>query len=207
VRLRVNTKWHNQGKQVSVEERANTMAFIAWKVAAGLVLDLENENFQTDTQAMRLDVIKEACAFLVSITDRIVARQLSQDERQELVTKMALKLVKTYQENGEDLLGKGQDYQAAFIALLNERMSTYAECSWNDEKDEPGYQYKRVFGDAVSAVMGARDNKWITQQVIEIEVPMMLTNLKKGKSQMIDGQGGESEDIVRELRKTNRGED
>jgi len=207
VRLRINTKWHKQGKEVSIEERANTLAFIAWKIAAGLVLDMENENFQTDSQSMRLDVIKEACAFLVSVTDRLVANQLTQDERQELITKMALKLVKTYQENGEDLLGKGKDYQTDFISMFNERMSSYAECSWNDEKDEPGFQYKRVFGDAISSVMGERDNKWITTQIIEIEVPLMLTNLKKGKAQMLDGETGESEDLVRELRKVNRGDE
>lgn len=207
MRLRINSKWHKEGKEVSLDERANTLAFIAWKVAAGLVLDLENEEFQTDTQAVRLDVIKEACGFLISVTDRLVAPQVSEDERRELITKMALKLVKTFQENGEDLLGKGQDYQTAFIALLNERMAIYAECTWNDEKAEPGFQYKRVFGDAVAAVMGAKDNKWIAQQIIELEVPMMLTNLKKGKAQMLDDDSGESEDIVRELRKQNRGED
>ncbi len=207
MRLRINTKWHKQGKEVSIEERANTLAFIVWKIAAALVLDMENENFQTDSQSMRLDVIKEACAFLVSVTDRLVANQLSQEERQELITKMALKLVKTYQENSEDLLGKGKDYQSDFISMFNDRMSSYAECGWNDEKNEPGFQYKRVFGDAISLVMGERDNKWITTQIIEIEVPLMLTNLKKGKAQMLDGETGESEDLVRELRKVNRGDE
>lgn len=206
MRLRINTKWHNQGKEVSIEERARTLAFIAWKVAAALVLDMENEEFQTESQAMRLDVIKEACAFLVSVTDRLVAGQLADEQRQEMITKMALKLVKDLQENGEDLLGKGQDYQAPFIALLNERMSAYAECGWDAEKAEPGFQYKRLFGDAVSKVMGAKDNKWITQHIIELAVPEMLANLKKGKAQMIDGNPDEDTG-ERALRRANRGED
>lgn len=205
MRLRINTKWHNQGKVVSIEERARTLAFIAWKVAAGMVLDMENEEFQTDSQAMRLDMIKEACAFLVSVTDRLVAGQLTDQERQEMITKMALKLVKDLQENGEDLLGKGQDYQAPFIALLNERMNEYAEFSWDEARQEPGFRYKRAFGDAISRVMGARDNKWITQHMIEIEVPDMLANLKKGKAQMIDGESDEGGE--RALRRSNRGED
>lgn len=205
VRLRINTKWHNQGKEVSIEERARTLAFIAWKVAAGMVLDMENEEFQTDSQAMRLDMIKEACAFLVSVTDRLVASQLTEEQRLEMITKMALKLVKDMQENGEDLLGKGQDYQTPFITLLNERMSAYAECGWDAVKEEPGFNYKRLFGDAMSLVMGVKDNKWITQHMIEIEVPEMLANLKKAKAQMIDGQSEVSEE--RALRKSNRGED
>ena len=205
MRLRINTKWHNQGKEFSIEARARTLAFITWKVAAGMVLDMENEEFQTDSQAMRLDMIKEACAFLVSVTDRLVANQLPEEQRLEMITKMALKLVKDMQENGEDLLGKGQDYQTPFISLLNERMSAYAECGWDAEKEEPGFNYKRLFGDAMSLVMGVKDNKWITQHMIEIEVPEMLANLKKAKAQMIDGQSEVSEE--RALRKSNRGED
>ena len=52
----------------------------------------------------------------------------------------------------------------------------------------PGFQYKRDFGDFISAEMGARDNKWITDQIIEIEVPDMLENLKKSKFEMLDGR-------------------
>lgn len=204
MRLRINTKWHNKTRQVSTEEKANTMAFIAWKIAAGFVLDMENEEFQTDSQSMRLDIIKECLAFMVSLTDRMAAKQLSQEERQELVTKMALKTAKTLQENGEDLLGRGKDYQKDYIDLLNERMNAYAHCNWNDDKEEPGFQYKRDFGDHVAAVMGEKDNKWIAQHVIEIEVPDMIENLKKGKAQMIDGKDM-SDEGERELRRRNRG--
>ena len=205
VRLRINTKWHNQGRVVTIEERARTLAFISWKIAAGLVLDMENEEFQTDSQAMRLEMIKEACAFLVSVTDRLVASQHTNEERQEMITKMALKLVKDMQDNGDDLLGKGQDYQTPFINLLNERMSEYSECSWDEVKEEPNFRYKRIFGDAMSKVMGVKDNKWISQHMIEIEIPEMLANLKKGKASMVDGKSDVSEE--RALRKSNRGED
>jgi hypothetical protein len=206
VRLRINTKWHNKGREVTIEERANTMAFIAWKIAAGFVLDMENEEFQTDSQSMRLDIIKECLAFMVSVTDRLVAEQLSQEERQELITKMALKTAKTLQENSEDLIGRGQDYQQDYINMLNERLNAYAHCSWDAEREEPGFQYKRDFGDYVAAVMGARDNKWIAQQVMEIEVPEIIENLKKGKKQMVDGRDM-SDEGERALRKANRGDE
>ena len=164
------------------------MAFISWRIAMALVLNLENENFQTDTQKQRLDVIKEALAFLVSVTDRLVAEQMTQEERQEFIVKFAVKLSKTFQENGEDLIGRDVDYKKDFIDTMNQRLNAYAECSWDDEKDMPGFQYKRDFGDNVSAVMGERDNKWITDQVLEIEVPEMMENLKKAKLEMVDGR-------------------
>ncbi|MFW2373511.1 MAG: hypothetical protein ACN4GM_10360 [Gammaproteobacteria bacterium] len=182
--MRIRTKWHKKDRVVSVEEKANTLAFIAWRIAAAMVLNLENENFQTDTQQQRLDVIKEILAFLISVTDRMVVDQMSLDERQDLISKMALKLIKVMQENSEDLIGKG-DFQGPFIELLNERMNAYAICSWDG--DEPGYQYKRDFGDYVARQMGEKDNKWITTHIIDIEVPQVLETLTKAKLEMVDG--------------------
>lgn len=186
--MRMRTKWHDKERTVSIDEKANTMAFISWRIAAALVLNLENENFQTDTHKQRLDVIREALAFLVSVTDRLVVEQMSAEERQEFVAKYAIKLSKTFQENCEDLLGRDVDYKQEFIDTLNERLNAYAECSWVDDKEMPGFQYKRDFGDFISAEMGARDNKWITDQIIEIEVPEMIENLKKSKYEMVDGR-------------------
>ncbi len=186
--MRMRTKWHDKERTVSIDEKANTMAFISWRIAAALVLNLENENFQTDTHKQRLDVIREALAFLVSVTDRLVAPQMSAEERQEFVAKYAVKLSKTFQENCEDLLGRNTDYKTDFINTLNQRLNAYADCSWDEEKEMPGFQYKRDFGDYISAEMGKRDNKWITDQIIEIEVPEMMENLKKSKYEMVDGR-------------------
>jgi len=185
--MRMRTKWHNKEREVSVDEKANTMAFISWRIAAALVLNMENENFQTDTQKQRLDVIREALAFLVSVTDRLVVNQMTMEERQEFVAKYAIKLSKTFQENCEDLIGRDVDYKKDFIDILNQRLNTYAESSWDDEKDLPGFKYKRDFGDFISGQMGEKDNKWITDQIIEIEVPDMVENLRKSKYEMVDG--------------------
>lgn len=185
--MRIKTKWHNKKREVTIEERANTMAFISWRIATALVLNLENEDFQTDTQKQRLDVIAEALAFLVSVTDRMVAPQLTQEGRQEMITLMALKLAKDFQDNCHDLIGEG-DFKSPFIDTLNARLNGYAECNWDDEKQLPGFQYKRDFGNHVAEVMGERDNKWITTQVIDIEVPDMLETLTKAKNQMVDGR-------------------
>ena len=185
--MRIRTKWHNKSREVSAEEKANTLAFISWRIAMSMVLNLENVNFQTDTQQQRLDVIREMLAFLISVSDRLVADQMEEDERRELVTKMALKLAQTYQENCEDLIGRDTDYKAGFIEMLNERLNAYAECGWNDEKEEPGFQYKRDLGDHISKQMGEKDNKWITEHIIEIEVPEAMMTLKKAKFEMVDG--------------------
>ncbi len=186
--MRMRTKWHDKERTVSIDEKANTMAFISWRIAAALVLNLENENFQTDTHKQRLDIIAETLAFLVSVTDRLVVNQMTDEERQEFVVKYAVKLSKTFQENCEDLLGRNTDYKTDFINMLNGRLNAYSECSWDEEKEMPGFQYKRDFGDFISKKMGTRDNKWITDQIIEIEVPEIMENLKKSKFEMVDGR-------------------
>ena len=185
--MRMRTKWHNKEREVSVDEKANTMAFISWRIAMALVLNLENENYQTDTQKQRLDVIEETLAFLISVTDRLVADQMTAEERQEFIVKYATKLSKTFQENCEDLIGRGVDYKADFINLINQRLNAYAECSWDDEKEMPGFQYKRDFGDYIALKMGEKDNKYITEQIMEIEVLDIMENLKKSKYEMVDG--------------------
>ena len=185
--MRIKTKWHNKEREVSVDEKANTMAFISWRIAMAFVLNMENENFQTDTQKQRLEIILEVVAFLISVTDRLLASQMDVDERRDLVTKMAIKLSKTFQENCEDLIARNEDYAGPFINILNERLNAYSECGWEDEEDMPGYQYKRDFGNYVSAVMGEKDNKWITDHVMQIEVPEAMVTLKKSKYEMVDG--------------------
>jgi hypothetical protein len=185
--MRIRTKWHNQEREVSVDEKANTMAFISWRISMAFVLNMENENFQTDTQKQRLEIIMEAIAFLISVTDRLVAKQMDLDERRDLVTKMAIKLSKTFQENCEDLIARNEDYAGPFISILNERLNAYSECGWEDEEEMPGYQYKRDFGNHVSTVMGEKDNKWITDHVMQIEVPEAMVTLKKSKFEMVDG--------------------
>jgi len=186
--MRIRTKWHNKEREVSIEEKANTMAFISWRIAMAFVLNMENENFQTDTQKQRLEIILEVVAFLISVTDRLVANQMDLEERRDLVTKMAIKLSKTFQENCEDLIARDEDYASPFINVLNERLNAYSECGWEDEAEMPGYQYKRDFGNYVSTVMGEKDNKWITDHVMQIEVPEAMVTLKKSKFEMVDGR-------------------
>ena len=53
----------------------------------------------------------------------------------------------------------------------------YAGFSFTD--GEPGYAFRRYFGENVRAVMGERDNQWITDQVMDIEVPEAMKPLRK----------------------------
>lgn len=173
--MRVKSKW-NREREHSLHEIGGAAAFILWRIAQQGVLNLENEGFQTDTNTQRLDVMAEFLAFLVHLADRLKAEQLDQQERQAFITSLALHLADRMQENRTDIQGKGT-YRQPLIDLLNARAADYAEFTMVD--NEPGYAFKRYFGEKVRAVMGAKDNQWITDQVIDIEVPETLPPLNK----------------------------
>ena len=181
--MRIQTHWNKKGKARSLEETAGALAFVEWRIAGRALLNLENEGFQTDTQLQRLDVIEELSAFLIHITDRLVHDQLSEEERQRFIVALALKTADTYHDNRVDSEGRGQDFRKPFIEGLNRRLADYAEFSFEDGK--PGYAFKRYLGEAVTGRMGDRDRKWITEQVMEIEVPEMLKTLRKGLKDLL----------------------
>jgi hypothetical protein len=188
--VRVKSKWSNKGRERTLDEIGSAAAFILWRIAQQGLLNLENEGFQTDTRSQRMDVIAEFIAFLLHLADRKKSETLDAQQRQEFITSLARHLADTMQENRTDAQGKG-DYRRPLIDLINERGADYAECPMPD--GEPGYAMKRYFGECVSKVMGAKDNKWITDQVMDAEVPELLKPLNKALNELFASpqeQGG-----------------
>ncbi len=176
--MRIRSRWNDKKKQRSLEEVAGALAFIEWRIAGKALLNLENEGFQTDTQLQRLDVLQELCAFLIHVTDRLVHDTMNAEERRRFIVALALKTADTYHDNRVDSEGRGEDFRQPFIDVLNRRMADYAEFLFED--GGPGYAFKRYLGECVTNSMGPRDRKWISDQVMEIEVPAMLKTLNKG---------------------------
>ena len=174
--MRVKSRWNVKGRERTPEEVAGALAFIAWRIAGNGVLNLENEDFQTDTQAQRLDVMAEMLAFLIHLVDRLAYGRVEEDGRRRYVATLGLRLADIMQDNRIDAQGDG-DYRAEFVALLNERMDDYAEMSFSGA--EPGFAMRRYLAEKVAAAMGPRHNKWIAQQVIDIEVPEAMETLGK----------------------------
>ncbi len=175
--MRIKAKWHKKGKERSLEELASALAFTTWRIGMQGVLHLENEGFQTDTQSQRMDVVAEFAAFLTHIVDRYAYSRMSGEERARFINAFALKMAEFMQDNRQDVAGPG-DHAGAFVALLNARTDDYAECSF-DDREGPGFSMRRTFGDHVTAVMGEKDRRWITDYVMDVETPEALRNLKR----------------------------
>lgn len=180
MKLRVKNKWNDKKRERSPEEIGGLLGFNLWKVASANVLHLENEGFQTDTHNQRLDVIAELSAFFIHVIDRLLAeRDYAGEDRQALITALALNMAKTMHDNRRDVSeDKERDYRGEFIELLNARMGEYSTFSFDGEL-APGFQARRCVGEHVREVMGEKDNKWIPDQVIDIEIPDAMKAIKR----------------------------
>jgi len=175
-KLRVKSRWFKKDKEHSIEETAAALAFIIWRIGSNGILNLENENFQTDTNKQRLEVITEFLCFVAHITDRLTIEFYTTEERNKFMTELAMKLAKHYEDNMVDSVGTGK-YQMDFVKILNDRLSAYSEFNFGDGK--PSFPMLRCFGGYVTDVMGERANKWITTQIIDIEAPDSIDSLMK----------------------------
>lgn len=175
--MRVKSRWSKKDKTHSIEEIAGALAFIIWRIATNGVLSMENADFQTETQRQRLDIIAEFLAFSIHMADRMTIERFEEEQRVRFMTELAQKCAKHMEDNKRDVIGPGE-YRQAFIELLNQRMGDYSEFGFSEEEG-PSFGMKRFFGDQVKHCFNAEDQKWVSSQVIDIEVPEIMTHLKR----------------------------
>jgi len=176
--VRVKSKWNKKDKTHSVEEIGAALAFIAFRIAQNGVLSLENNDYQTDSQAQRLKIIAEFLCFTIHIIDRMTIERFSDEDRVRFMTELAVKSAKHMEDNMRDILGKG-DYRQGFIDTLNQRMNDYADFAYDKEGGGPSFPMRRFFGDLVTEQMGEKNKRWVADQIIDIEVPGILQTLER----------------------------
>lgn len=173
--MRIKSRWKDQNRERSIEEIGSALAFIDWRIAGNVVLNLENEEYQVDTYLQRLQIIIELLAFLVSVTDRLAYEYLTDEQRRDVITGTALHLKRIVNDNSRDLEA---DFGSQFIDTLNARMGDYARFGFTDQK--PDFDYLHYLGTQISAIVGPRYQTFILDQVMEIEGPEAVKTLRKG---------------------------
>lgn len=190
--MRIRSKWSAKNRDRTPEEIAGVVGFIAWRICTQAVLELENNDFQTDTQVQRLAIIWEFAAFLIHVTDRMMFDRMDEEERAVFISAMAKAMAQTMQDNMEDFLGNGM-YKPDLINTLNLRMNEYSKFGYSEESG-PSFPMLRYFGECVTAVMGERQKKWVTTQIIDIEAPDAIKTLKRGIANLLPEEGIEKEE-------------
>jgi hypothetical protein len=75
-----------------------------------------------------------------------------------------------------DMFGPGE-YQHTLIDTLNARGADYGEFDFPG--GQPSYAALRYLGDKMAEAMAGTDNKWVIEQVIEIEAPEAVKTIRR----------------------------
>ena len=178
----VKTRWRKKGAR-SLADRAGVIGANVWKIALEIFKHMEKEGFRFASDRLVTVVITEFIAFLVQLVDRAVYGKLSEADRATLIGELARHLVATMENNQLDLFGPG-DYRKPIIDLLNTRLDEYA--SFDYVGGEPSYSCMRFFASQVSDAMAESDNKWVVEQMLDIEAPAMVQLVRKLVDQTVD---------------------
>jgi len=172
--IHLKTQWHKSEKK-SIEDVASALAFNIWRLSVHTVDHIGDEEFQFETAQIRFSVLEEVLIFSVQVVERLAYGQMEDELRRRLITAMVLHLANTIDENQKDWIGQGE-YRSSFIEKYNERSADYATFSFLE--NQPGYSFRRYLGDRVLSEMGNK-NRWVIDQVIEIEIPELLKGIIK----------------------------
>lgn len=171
----VKTRWRKKGAR-TIAERAGVIGANLWKLSLEIFKHMEKEGFRFGSDRLVTSVLTEFIAFVAQLVDRAVYGRLSDAERATLIGEVVAHLAATMENNQRDLLGPGE-YRKPFIDALNARFGEYAE--FECPGGEPSYACLRFFATKVSDAMAGGDNKWVVEQMIDIEAPEMVLLVKK----------------------------
>jgi hypothetical protein len=181
--VRVKKRWNQHDAPRSLAQMANAIGSTIWKLAADVVLNLENENFETSTQAQRVDLLEEVACYLVHFSDRWLYAQATQAQRAEFIDILVRDLARLLEDSRVDVQG-GDGYQGAFIDKLNRRSADYASYSF-DEEDGCSFAMRCRLGEMVQGAMGARDNRWIPDYIVGREAPAIEASLRRSLAGLV----------------------
>ena len=181
--MRVNKRWNQKARPRSIEQMSNVIAAAIWKLAAQVVLNLENENFETTTQSQRLDIMDELVIFLVHMADRHVFEQTEAQNRTRFVSTLVKDLARMLEESRNDV-GQTGDHQSVFVEKTNLRCAEYSDYKFSLEEGA-SFAMRCLLGEHVMETMGARDNKWIPDYIIGREAPEVEATLRQTLSGLV----------------------
>lgn len=179
--LHLKTKFRTKGPK-TLEDRASVVAANIWKVAQDAMRHMEVEGYKIGDYRQAVAILAEFIAFLIQVADRLVFGRLPEGERGRFVNALGRHLARLMNANMAEYIGPG-DHAGPFIATLNARLSDYAEFEFANEG--PSYAFLRYLGDRVAQAMAGTDNKWVLEQVIEIEAPQAVGHIRRVIGQVL----------------------
>ena len=180
--LRVKTVWFKkEGEQRDPAEVATVIASTIWRLCDRAIDNLSKADYDIITPQRGFRIIGEMACFLVHYVDRLAFNRMDDEQRQEVVSAVGVRLAEIMEENILDFT-EGQkdpqyDYQAGFIELINKRMGDYSEFDFPEDK--ASFPALRFLSLQIREVMEQSDQTWIQDQIMDIEMPDMMGTVKK----------------------------
>jgi hypothetical protein len=180
--LRIKNQWFDSGRPKTAQETASAMAFIVWRVTQNMVKQMREARFDIDVGPQYFAFMREILGFLLMVVDRMAFERMTPEQRQDFTAALVRREAEILEESELEWLGPpaaGQESRRnQFIDFCNELGEAYAE--FGHGPDGPDFGFVRYLGSRIEAVMPAKDQRWVKDQLMAIEVPEALEMVKRG---------------------------
>ena len=179
--MRIKNQWFQSGTAKTPQQTASAMAFIAWRVAQNMLKQMRSASFDINVGPQYFAFTREVLVFLAQVLDRMAFERMGAEGRAEFITALVRRLAEVLQENEDSLLGLPAGGQMShydeFIDLFNELADHYADFGFGS--DGPDFVFVRYLGHRIEALMPAKDQRWVVDQIMAIEVPEAVQTLQR----------------------------
>ena len=179
--MRIKSQWFQSGTAKTPQQTASALAFIAWRVAQNMLKQMRSASFDIDVGPQYFAFTREVLVFLAQVLDRMAYERMGAEGRAEFITALVRRMAEVLQENEDSLLGLPAVGHAShydeFIDLFNELADHYADFGFGS--DGPDFAFVRYLGHRIEALMPTKDQRWVVDQIMAIEVPEAVQTLQR----------------------------
>jgi len=186
--VRIRSRFHADGQR-SEATLASVVAVLAWKLAIESIKRMRAAKYDIDIGRPYFDFVCEFMIFMAMAADRIAYTKLDGDKRAQFTAALARRMAEIVEDNNEMLLGAAQPGECLrhFIDLFNRRSADYAEFDFGP--NGPDFGFKRYFAACLREGLPEKDQLWVVDQAMDIEVPDALKALDKTLAGLFGGAG------------------
>ncbi|HEY6095249.1 MAG TPA: hypothetical protein VIU93_09900 [Gallionellaceae bacterium] len=186
--MRVKSRWFKNGREKTPQEIAGALAFILWRISDNALKNLRKADFSIDVGPQYINFLGEFVIFMILLADRIVYERMTQEERAEFTSALANRVAENFAENRTLWLGGDlREVKDRFIDRLNERSGEYAQFEYAGV--ETSFTFILYFGQCMREVMHEKDQTWVVDQLMAIEVPEAVKTLEKALIGLFEEEG------------------
>lgn len=180
--IRIKSQWFQTGTPKTPQQTASAMAFIVWRVTQNMLKQMRTARFDIDVGPQYFAFMHEVLVFLTQVVDRMAYARMEASERAEFTTALVRRVAEILEESEDNLLGvpgAGQEsHRGQYIDLCNTLSDHYAEFGYGPAG--PDFAFVRYLGHRIEALMPKKDQHWVVEQIMAIEVPEALEMIQRG---------------------------